>query len=223
MRNKPKLLDLFCGAGGAAMGYHRAGFKVVGVDIEPQPHYPFEFIQADVFDFLNDASDPDHCPEHRGGYCLNEFDAIHASPPCQRYSRIAPKNGDYPDLYVPIRTRLSFLTMPWVIENVIGAPYGYGFVLCGSMFNLVVRRHRNFETSWLHLMGLRCDHARQGRPITVTGHGGGVPSRHSDRGVKAEWPEYMGMPWATPKECTQAIPPTYTEYIGKELQRIVNG
>lgn len=213
----PRLLDLFCGAGGAAMGYHRAGFEVVGVDIKPQPNYPFEFIQADVFDFLNDASDPDLCPGHEGRPCLNEFDVIHASPPCQRYSKIAPDRVRYPDLYEPIRTRLSFLTTPWVIENVIGAPYASGFVLCGSMFNLPVRRHRNFETSWLHLMGLRCDHANQGRAITITGHGGGVESKHSKKGIRAEWPEYMGMLWATPKECTQAIPPAYTEYIGREL------
>lgn len=213
----PKLLDLFCGAGGAAMGYHRAGFEVVGVDIQPQPNYPFEFIQADVFDFLNDASDPDLCPGHEGGHCLNEFDVIHASPPCQRYSVASSNKADYPDLYEPIRTRLSFLTTPWVIENVIGAPYASGFVLCGSMFNLPVRRHRNFETSWLHLMGLRCDHANQGRAITITGHGGGVESKHSKKGIRAEWPEYMGMLWATPKECTQAIPPAYTEYIGREL------
>jgi len=204
------------------MGYHRAGFEVVGVDIKPQPNYPFEFIQADVFDFLNDASDPDLCPEHRGGYCLNEFDAIHASPPCQRYSKISHNKADYPDLYEPIRTRLSFLTTPWIIENVIGAPYGYGFVLCGSMFDLPVRRHRNFETSWLHLMGLRCDHAKQGRAITVTGHGGGNHNRrHSDKGIYTKWPEYMGMPWATPKECTQAIPPAYTEYVGKELLHVL--
>jgi DNA (cytosine-5)-methyltransferase 1 len=199
------------------MGYHRAGFEVVGVDIQPQPNYPFEFIQADVFDFLNDASDPDLCPGHEGGHCLNEFDVIHASPPCQRYSVASSNKADYPDLYEPIRTRLSFLTTPWVIENVIGAPYASGFVLCGSMFNLPVRRHRNFETSWLHLMGLRCDHANQGRAITITGHGGGVESKHSKKGIRAEWPEYMGMLWATPKECTQAIPPAYTEYIGREL------
>ena len=215
-----KLLDLFCGAGGAAMGYYRAGFdEIVGVDINPQPRYPFEFVQSDVFDFLNAASDPDQCPGHIGGYCLNEFDVVHASPPCQAYSQITgnANRNRHPDLYQPIRDRLGFLSIPWVIENVIGAPYNSGFVLCGSMFNLRVRRHRNFETNWLHLMGLRCDHAKQGRPITVTGHGGGIPSRHSDRGIRTEWPEYMGMPWATPKECTQAIPPAYTEYIGQTL------
>ena len=201
---KPRLLDLFCGAGGAGMGYHRAGFgEIVGVDIAPQKNYPFEFVQGDALEYVL---------EHG-----HEFDAIHASPPCQRYSVMSRNDKEYPDLYDPTRALLLSNGVPWVIENVIGAPYGYGFVLCGSMFGLVVRRHRNFETSWLHLMGLRCDHAGQGRPITVTGHGGGLTSRHSDKGVKAEWPQYMGMPWATPKECTQAIPPAYTEHIGQAL------
>jgi DNA (cytosine-5)-methyltransferase 1 len=201
-----RLLDLFCGAGGAAAGYHRAGFdEIVGVDIVHQPRYPFEFIQADALEYV---------AEHG-----HEFDAIHASPPCQRYSKISLNDKEYPDLYVPTRELLLASGQAWIIENVIGAPYGYGFVLCGSMFDLVVRRHRNFETSWLHLMGLRCDHIKQGRAITVTGNGGGS-TRHSDKGIRAEWPEYMGMPWATPKECTQAIPPTYTEYIGKVLLRL---
>ena len=200
----PKLLDLFCGAGGASMGYHHAGFdEIVGVDINPQPRYPFEFIQADALEYVAEHGD--------------EFDAIHASPPCQRYSVMSRNHTEHPDLYAPTRELLLASGQPWIIENVIGAPYGYGFVLCGSMFNLVVRRHRNFETSWLHLMGLRCDHAKQGRPITVTGNGGSSPRRHSHKGIKAEWPDYMGMAWATPKECTQAIPPAYTEYIGHEL------
>ena len=201
------------------MGYHRAGFEVIGVDNRPQKNYPFEFVEDDVFHFLEDASFPDNCPGHVGGYCLNDFDAIHASPPCQRYSTlIGNQTRDYPDLYGPIRSRLEFLDVPWVIENVIGAPYSSGIVLCGSMFNLPVRRHRNFESNFLMLNGYYCQHKKQGRPITVTGKGGGVARRHSDKGVKARWPEYMGMPWATPEECTQAIPPAYTEYIGKALR-----
>jgi DNA (cytosine-5)-methyltransferase 1 len=186
------------------MGYYQAGFQeIVGVDINPQPRYPFAFVQTDALEYV---------AEHG-----NEFDAIHASPPCQQYSTIAPNKGDYPDLYAPIRELLLSSSVPWIIENVIGAPYGYGFVLCGSMFNLVVRRHRNFETSWLHLMGLRCDHRKQGRAITITGHAGNKPTSHSNKGIHALWPEYMGMPWATPEECTQAIPPMYTKYIGQEL------
>jgi len=203
--NKYRLLDLFCGAGGAAMGYHRAGFEVVGVDINPQPHYPFEFHQADAMT-----------------YPLDGFDAIHASPPCQRYSSMTRIAETHPNLYGATRDRFLSSGMPWVIENVIGAPYHYGLVLCGSMFGLPVRRHRNFETSWLFLGGLQCDHEGQGRPITVTGYGGGRPRPHSWKGVKAEWPEYMGMPWASPEECTQAIPPAYTEYIGKQLLAVLS-
>jgi len=197
-----RLLDLFCGAGGAAMGYSRAGFDdIVGVDIHPQPNYPFEFVQADALEYLT---------EHG-----QEFDAIHSSPPCQRYSTLTKAPLTHPDLYAPTRTALHQNKKPFVIENVIGAPYHYGFILCGSMFGLKVRRHRNFETSWLHFLELRCSHGA--RPITITGNGGGGPSRHSWKGIKSEWPEYMGMPWATPKECTQAIPPVYTEYVGTNL------
>lgn len=216
-----KLLDLFCGAGGAAMGYHRAGFEVVGVDHVAQNNYPFEFVESDVFRFLEDASYPDNCPDHTGGYCLNDFDAIHASPPCQQYSTLlGNKPRNHPDLYQPIRSRLEYLNIPWVIENVIGAPYSSGIVLCGSMFNLPVRRHRNFETNFLILNGYYCQHKKQGRPITVTGHGGDKNklAKHSWKGIYQEWPKYMGMDWATPKEAAQGIPPAYTEYIGNMMR-----
>ena len=203
-----KLLDLFCGAGGAAEGYHRAGFEVVGVDHKNQKNYPFEFIQMDAFKAL----------ERFGPY----FDVIHASPPCQRYSLATANPGKHPDLYEPIRNSLLLSGVPWIIENVIGAPYGYGFVLCGSMFDLVVRRHRNFETSWLHLLGLRCNHAKQGRPIEVSGHAGRVDGKGTEKhnkGFYKSWPTYMGMEWATPAECSQAIPPAYTEYIGNAMRQ----
>jgi len=214
MANKARLLDLFCGAGGAAMGYHRAGFnRIVGVDVSAQPRYPFEFVQADALEYLAEHGD--------------EFDAIHASPPCQRYSVATANPTKHPDLYEPTRDALLRSGVPWVIENVIGAPYGYGFVLCGSMFNLVVRRHRNFETSWLHLLGLRCDHAKQGRPIEVSGHAGrldGQGTKKHNKGFYRLWPTYMGMEWATPVEAREAIPPAYTEYIGKTLiQQIQEG
>lgn len=186
------------------MGYSRAGFEVIGVDVKPMKNYPFEFHQADAMT-----------------YPLDGFDAIHASPPCQRYSTMSKKRDQHPDLYEPTRDRLVASGIPWVIENVIGSPYGSGFFLCGSMFGLVVRRHRNFETSWMMFRELRCDHEGQGRPITVVGHGGGKASPHSDKGVKSKWPEYMGMPWATPAECTQAIPPAYCEFIGAALMRLL--
>lgn len=199
-----KLLDLYCKAGGATCGYQRAGFHVTGVDHELQPHYCGDaFIQADALGYV---------AEHG-----HEFDAIHASPPCQRYSTMSRGKADHPDLYAPTRAALLETGKPWIIENVIGAPYDSGIVLCGSMFGLKVRRHRNFETSWLLLLSLRCDHNAQGRPITVTGNGGGNPRPHSWKGVKSEWPEIMGMPWATPEEVTQAIPPAYTEFVGGQL------
>jgi DNA (cytosine-5)-methyltransferase 1 len=197
-----RLLDLFCGAGGAAMGYHRAGFEVVGVDIKPQKHYPFEFHCADAFAFL----------EKHG----QEFDVIHASPPCQAYSVMSRDNG-HQDLYAECRAQLEDVGKLWIIENVIGAPYRWGTVLCGSMFGMVVRRHRNFETSWMILSGLRCNHSGP-RPKTVTGKSGGL-TKHSDKGVKEEWPTYMQMPWATPDECTLAIPPAYTKWIGQQLRQ----
>ncbi len=200
-----RLLDLFCKAGGAAKGYHDAGFEVVGVDIEPQPNYPYEFHQADAM-----------------MYPLDNFDVVHASPPCQAYTALQRESGHFPDLYfeeyVPIdlyaaiRDRLIKNNKPWIIENVIGAPFNKGIVLCGSMFGLVVRRHRNFETS-ISLSAPSCRHDLQPAPILVSGISGGNTLRHR-KGVKRDWPKYMGMLWATPTEVTQAIPPAYTRYIG---------
>ena len=219
-RARPRLLDLFCGAGGAAMGYSRAGFEVVGVDIKPQPHYPFEFHQADAMT-----------------YPLDGFDAIHASPPCQAYSVATRDPSKHPDLYAPTRARLLAAGVPFVIENVIGAPYSHGFVLCGSMFPLTdvrdpdgrpawVQRHRNFETSWF-LFPPTCDHATMravaGRPVTVTGNGGDgwQEYEHSRKAPKRDWPALMAMPWATPDEVKLAIPPAYTTWIGTQLLRAI--
>lgn len=203
---RPRLLDLFSGAGGAAVGYHRAGFDVVGVDIHPQPHYPFTFHQTDAMTFP-----------------LDGFDAIHASPPCQAYSSATPaeRRASHPDLYVATRDRLEAHGAPWVIENVIGAPYRSGIILCGSMFGLRVRRHRNFESSML-LFGTPCRHHEQGEVLGVYGDGGpGKSTRPSGGGgTKADRRDFaalMGMPWATPPEIVQAIPPAYTEHIGHQL------
>ncbi len=207
---RPRLLDLFCGAGGAAMGYHRAGFDVVGVDINPQPHYPFEFHQGDAMTWP-----------------LDGFDVIHASPPCQHYSTVSRNDKEYPDLYAPTRDRLLEAGCPFVIENVIGAPYSHGFILCGSMFgprpdSEWLRRHRNFETSWF-VFQPQCDHPPKGqpRPITVTGHSilstTRDVARHSRQGT---WPlvqALMGIDWMTRQELVQAIPPAYTEWIGAQL------
>lgn len=202
------------------MGYHRAGFDVVGVDIKPQPHYPFEFHQGDAMTWP-----------------LDGFDAIHASPPCQAYSTATRDHSLHPDLYEPTRDRLVANGVPYVIENVIGAPYSHGFVLCGSMFPLSgvldpdgnpvwMQRHRNFETSWF-VFAPSCDHRAMrpyGRPITVMGRSGTKQwseAKHSRRGPDWAGPLLMGMPWATYDEARLAIPPDYTEWIGGRLRELL--
>src|SRR5665213_3193952 len=133
--SRPRLLDLFSGAGGAAVGYHRAGFEVVGVDIKPQPHYPFEFRQKDALWVLE-------------GETMEGFDAIHASPPCQAYSKARKLQGlRHPDLIASVRELLLAISLPYVIENVPGAPLRNPVLLCGEMFGLGVRRERLFETN----------------------------------------------------------------------------
>jgi hypothetical protein len=143
--SRPRLLDLFCGAGGAAMGYHRAGFDVVGVDINPQPHYPFEFHQGDAMTWP-----------------LDGFDAIHASPPCKAFTRAGWSahfgyHDRHDDLLTPTRTRLVLQPAPWVIENVPGSPMAPSVVLCGSNFGLNLRRHRWFECSMKAYVYIRRD------------------------------------------------------------------
>jgi DNA (cytosine-5)-methyltransferase 1 len=212
MSDRPLLLDLFCGAGGAAVGYHRAGFDVIGVDLAPQPHYPFEFVRADAMT-----------------YPLDGFDAIHASPPCQAYSTATTDRSRHPDLYEAVRERLAAHGAPWVIENVIGAPYLSGVVLCGSMFGLRVRRHRNFESSTLLFPPSSCQHRQQGTPLGVFGDHP-YPTEYlrpngTRRGIKPatveEAREVMEMPWSDWYGCTQAIPPSYTEWIGHQLRDAV--
>ncbi|MCK9597477.1 MAG: DNA cytosine methyltransferase [Sphaerochaeta sp.] len=211
---KPRLLDLFCGAGGAAMGYHRAGFEVVGVDIKPQPHYPFEFHQADALT-----------------YPLEGFDAYHASPPCQGYSsmRFLGKGaGKAPKLVTEVRALLVSTGRPYVIENVIGAPLMSPIKLCGSMFGLSVRRHRLFETT-VFLLSPRCNHGLN--EIAVYGdhpedcfiHRSGEFIKGGVRRAKdiETASQAMGIDWMDWKEITQAIPPAYTEFIGKYLMQAV--
>lgn len=149
--SRPRLLDLFCGAGGAAMGYYRAGFEVVGVDIKPQPHYPFEFIQMDALQALDvlllwsgEISSSDHA------YQLRAFDAIHASPPCQLFTALNALGivgGSHLNLIPETRERLESSRSLWVIENVPGAPLINPLMLCGMMFGLPLFRHRLFEIS----------------------------------------------------------------------------
>jgi DNA (cytosine-5)-methyltransferase 1 len=219
---KPRLLDLFCGAGGAAMGYHRAGFDVVGVDIAPQPNYPFEFIQADALEWL-DAM----LPHSRA---LDETDAIHASPPCQAHSSIAkqqrtrrPGAYEHPDLVEDTRRLLRATGLPYVIENVLSAPLENAVMLCGSSFGLDVRRHRLFESN-VPILSLPCAHhwqtprfrsldtRRSGLASVVGVHG--HLNYSSERALREA---AMNIDWMTPEELAQAIPPAMTEHIGSFL------
>src|SRR6516165_1049342 len=139
---RPRLLDLFCGAGGAAMGYHRAGFDVIGVDIDPQPNYPFEFIQADALEILRRGVPP--TPWWKS---LSPM-AIHASPPCQASCNLTKgtnKGREYPQLIPPTRSLLAHFPGPTVMENVQGSKLRRDLTLCGEMFGLAVIRHRYFE------------------------------------------------------------------------------
>lgn len=209
----PRLLDLFCGAGGAAMGYQRAGFEVWGVDKEPQPRYCGErFQQMDAFAYLK-------------RYGTDNFSAIHASPPCQRYSSAGKAAAvtygrDYVDLYDETRGLLAATGLPWVIENVTAAPSRSGVVLCGSMFGLPIWRHRTFESSELLLCPYVCDHKPDA--ITVTGHTPQRWLRGERKGVpRAEYEAAMDIDWMTVAELVQAIPPAYTELIGAQLLQYV--
>jgi len=210
----PHLLDLFCGAGGASEGYARAGWRVVGVDIVPQRNYPFEFIEDDAMLFLQEMAEA-----VEGGYDTG-FNAIHASPPCQRYSTMTRRWGrenDHPDLVPEVRELLQRIGLPYVIENVPGAPLIDPTMLCGSMFGLQVRRHRLFETSF-EVPPLECKHREQGRVVGVYGNSGGSSARDgiSFGGVE-DWRNAMGIQWMVGRELREAIPPAYTEYIGKVM------
>ena len=209
---KPKIADLFCGAGGAAMGLHRAGFEVVGFDIKPMPRYPFEF-------HLQDALTVD----------LSGFDAAWASPPCQAWVRglsainkmLGKKHKDYPALIAPTRELLEGTGKPFIIENIPGAPIRKDVVLCGQAFGLRVFRHRWFESNLLlwaprherhngHTSSdmLAAYHTFENSDyLTVVGH----LFRFKDGCVA------MGIDWMNRNELTQAIPPAYSEFLGKQL------
>jgi DNA (cytosine-5)-methyltransferase 1 len=202
--DRPRLLDLFCGAGGASMGYHRAGFDVIGVDKNPQPHYPFDFIQADALTFP-----------------LDGFDAIHASPVCKLYSVSTPAwaRASHPNQIPPTRARLQRTNVPWVMENVPGAPLRPDLKLCGCLVGLPeLKRERWFEF-WRPTFDLRSPCYHPVRPITVAGHGepSGPRMAHGLIAHKADWERAMGINWMTRDELAQAIPPAYTEYIGAQL------
>mgnify|MGYP001349792537 CR=1 FL=1 len=220
---KPKLLDLYCGAGGVAAGYARAGFEVTGVDIKPQPNYPFEFIQADALEILKDLD------------FISQFSVIHASPPCQAYSRVkglskARNNGKYgnhPDLIAPTRELLLKTGKPYVIENVPGSPLINPIKLFGSQFkNLYTQRERWFESN-ISLREPNEPPRKMKTPPPGNGIGedgsisicgsGGVRGLNAKQ-IRLYWGFAMGgIDWMTRKELVEAIPPAYTEFIGKQL------
>ena len=210
-----KLLDLFCGAGGASVGYRRAGFEVVGVDIVDQPNYPYEFIQADALEID-----------------LSGYDAIHASPPCQNYcwatARHRAKGKTYPDLIGATRDLLIDSGKPYVIENVPTAPLINPTYLEGTMFGLGVIRRRCFETNWWLPQPMYIKHRKPIKQLSKIG-----PIRILTKSAYcsvagngadgwscrvADWREAMGIDWMTREEIKQAIPPAYTEYIGQYLR-----
>jgi DNA (cytosine-5)-methyltransferase 1 len=215
--NRPKLLDLFCGAGGAAVGYARAGFEVVGVDIAPQPHYPFEFHQGDALDYVADH--------------WREFDMIHASPPCQGYLNLGAVNRalgrtyEHATLITETRRLLISTGLPYIIENVADAASQMRSPVrvCGTGLGLPIRRHRMFESN-VQLEGVACAHHRYTEPRYWTGWRPNGEHRlstvvqvYGNAGGKHEWPAAMGIDWMTSSEMTEAIPPAYSEWIGRQL------
>ena len=206
-----KLLDLFCGVGGASVGYHQAGFEVHGVDLKHGKRYPFNYLRADVLDVLKDKD------------FINQFDVIHASPPCQTHSitkhlrNAQGKSTSKIDLIPETRAALIASGKPYIIENVPGSPLINPIQLCGSSFGLKVRRHRLFESN-MPLVGSKCNHKTQGRPIGVYGSlndeipKGGKTASTIDEARKA-----MDMDWAIWTELVEAIPPAFTKYLGGQI------
>ena len=223
---KPRCADLFSGAGGAAVGLHRAGFEVEGWDIVPQKHYPFKF-------HLGNALEAD----------LTGFDFVWASPPCQTHSALKtmPNAKKHLDLIPDTRAKLEAWGGPWIIENVMGAPLRNPVMLCGTMFGLVtsdgqaeLRRHRIFESP-VTLMTMDCRHAApmvcgvygghgrdRRRTIGVYGHAGGFSVRDGTHQFTTEQRrEAMGIDWMTGNELAQAIPPAYSEFLGHQIIKLL--
>ncbi len=215
MRRQPRLLDAYCGVGGATRGYQLAGFQVTGVDITPQPNYcGDEFMQGDAVEFIR---------EHG-----SEFDAIHASPPCQAYSALTrgtnrESAGAHPQLIPVTRAVLRSCGRPWAMENVQGSGLDRWLTLCGEYFELGVIRHRYFETDGFLVLqpehvphrgrvaGWRHGEQFDGPYFAVYGHAG-------SKGSVEEWQAAMGIDWTGDRrELAEAIPPAYTEYIGAQL------
>ena len=206
-----KLLDLCCGAGGASVGYNRAGFDVVGVDILPQKNYPFEFIQEDAFYYVS-----------KYGHL---YDLIHVSPPCQGYSTMTPDKSKHIRSIGRFREAIKATSKPYIIENVAGARkfMKNPLMLCGTMFDLLVIRHRYFECSpTIWFAPKSCSHYRKvvpaGRRPDRENHYAAIYGRFSD----VEFGRVaMGIDWMLRDELRDAIPPAFTEWIGREFRKVI--
>ena len=208
--NKPRLLDLFCGAGGASMGYAMAGFDVTGIDLKHGKRYPFTYIKGNVLDYLN--------PEF-----LSQFDVIAASPPCQTFSatkhlrNAQGKSTSKVNMIPEVRDALIASGKPYIIENVPNAPLINPVQLCGSAFGLKVRRHRLFESN-MPLLGSHCDHKNQGKPVGIYGSmRDEIPNGGHTAKTMPEAHAAMGIDWMIWGELVESIPPAYTHYLGTQL------
>lgn len=206
-----KLLDLFCGVGGASAGYAAAGFEITGIDLKHGKRYPYTYIRGNVLDYLQDLD------------FLRSFDVIHASPPCQTHSitkhlrNAQGKTTSKVDLIPQTRAALIASGKPYIIENVPGSPLINPVQLCGSSFNLKVRRHRLFESN-MRLKGSECYHKKQGRPIGVYGSlNDEIPKGGKTATTIDEARNAMAIDWAIWTELVEAIPPAYTWYLGSQI------
>jgi DNA (cytosine-5)-methyltransferase 1 len=202
--SKPLLLDLFCCQGGASAGYVAAGFRVIGVDIDPQPRYPYDFVQGDALAVLDLLGD--------------QVDAVHASPPCQGYSNAQRIMGrEHPMLIDAVREKLEALGKPYVIENVPGAPLKAPIELCGDMFGLRTYRHRLFESNAGLVAPAHRPHPVQqikmGRPLRVGDYYQAVGNFSNVPYVRAD----MGVPWMSRDGIRESIPPAYASFVGMFL------